>query len=286
MKVLFVCNNIKTAVNPYIYTLIEALKKKQNILVEHGVNKFWNNASSYDIIHFQWPEILCNWEKTLSDTNLSKIKQHILNLKKHNIKLVITCHNLCPHTIKDENIIQLYDFLYSTCDAVFHLDSYSAKLFEKKYPTIKHFIVPHHIYETLYQFNISSTEAKKRLRLPQNKICILCFGEFRNDQERNLILELQKRINKKQYIILTPSFYKIKDKTNPIKIIKDIYNILKYSYHGIKFKLKTLDNHQCELYFCSADIIMIPRINILNSGNLPMGFAAGKVVIGLSLIHI
>ena len=35
---------------------------------------------------------------------------------------------------------------------------------------------------------------------------------------------------------------------------------------------------QC--YFCAADVVLIQRLDILNSGNLPMAFHAGKVVVG------
>jgi hypothetical protein len=35
---------------------------------------------------------------------------------------------------------------------------------------------------------------------------------------------------------------------------------------------------QC--YFCAADVVLIQRLDALNSGNLPMAFAASKVVVG------
>ena len=35
---------------------------------------------------------------------------------------------------------------------------------------------------------------------------------------------------------------------------------------------------QC--YFCAADVVLIQRLDILNSGNLPMAYHAGKVVVG------
>ena len=53
-----------------------------------------------------------------------------------------------------------------------------------------------------------------------------------------------------------------------------------YKFNRIKFSKKYVDVKDTSLLFSAADIVFIQRKQILNSGNLPMGFAAGKVVVG------
>lgn len=47
---------------------------------------------------------------------------------------------------------------------------------------------------------------------------------------------------------------------------------------GVEFVNRVLST--TETYFCACDIVFIQRFSVLNSGNLPMGFGAGCVVVG------
>ena len=49
---------------------------------------------------------------------------------------------------------------------------------------------------------------------------------------------------------------------------------------GIQFSNDVIPDDLMQCYFCAADVVLIQRLDILNSGNLPMAFAAGKVVVG------
>lgn len=278
MKVLFAIDS-QSVSNPFIITLCEKLKK-YNIDVTISLNELWSHIENYDIIHFQWPEAIYSWKRAISTEQVNKLLIILQKARKNGIKIVITCHNLKPHTIIDKNVISLYDIIYRNGDLFLHMGSYSLNILKSQYPNAKHYILPHHTYDTIYKFERQKDLCRSYLGIPENRFCILCFGEFRTDQERNLILEL-KGITQKSILFVTPGFFRQKLLSkHPIKNIQNIIKAIKYRIKGIKYSRKFINITDTERYFCATDIVMIQRVDILNSGNLPMAFAAGKVVIG------
>lgn len=247
--------------------------------VELGLDLFWSeNIFLFDIIYFQWPEFIFKGEVT--DADVQKLQDRIIEIKNHGLKILAHCHNLRPHTIDNTNKIKLYDIVYSNCNIMIHMGSYSKRLMQEMYPNIQHYIIPHHTYNA-FKFEKDISICKKDLNLPSNKINILCFGQFRNKAERNLILRLKQTLPSKEYNFITPGFYRERLIQKDIfKSIKVCFKTLYYKLRGIKFSNKLISDDITEKLFCATDIVMIQRPQILNSGNLPMAFCAGKVVIG------
>ena len=78
-----------------------------------------------------------------------------------------------------------------------------------------------------------------------------------------------------------PGFYRETLHTwNPKKFISRLIHTLYYKLKGIKFSNEVIPDDLMQCYFCAADVVLIQRVDALNSGNLPMAFHAGKVVIG------
>lgn len=281
MNVLFVCN-VRKDTTSFVGTLMDALRLL-NVNCNASINEFWSNSKYYDIFHFQWPEYI--FGTSFQEKDILMLEEHLKYLKQKKRKIVITCHNLQPHRIKNNKLHclykRLYDLIYSHCDIIFHMGEYSYNLLYKEYPLAGHYIIPHHIYDTIFKFDLDKYYCQEQLGLNQKKKNILCFGEFRSDDERNLIISLKKRIDLADVYFVTPGFYR--DRLickNPIRTLNHIYHYIKYRLSGIRFISHFLDDKMTEMYFCACDLIMIQRLKILNSGNLPMGFYAGKVVIG------
>jgi hypothetical protein len=78
-----------------------------------------------------------------------------------------------------------------------------------------------------------------------------------------------------------PGFYRETLHTwNPKKFITRLIHTVHYRLKGIKFCNDVIPDDLMQCYFCAADVVLIQRLDILNSGNLPMAFHAGKVVVG------
>lgn len=279
LKILFVCDPVCTS-NPYVSTLVSGLNR-QGISVRMSCDELWKN-DDYDIIHFQWPEAIYKWAKIVSSDQVEQLRERIIALKQSGKRIAVTCHNLRPHTNGDKGVNALYQVVYATSDLIFHMGDYSCRLLASQYPNAKHVVVPHHIYDDIYQFNYDRHECQQQLGIDGSKINILCFGEFRSDEERDFLIRLRTSIADNRIDFLTPGFFR---RHWYAKSVKETYcricKIVRYKCMGFKFNSKILDNATTEKYFVACDMVMLQRLSILNSGNLPMGFYAGKVVVGV-----
>jgi len=299
MRVYFVvCEPSERMFNHFVPSLANALQK-QGCEVVYGLERLWtDNVFDCDIVHFQWPEfVFGNQKKEFSDNDITCMNHRLMQLKGKGIRIIVQVHNLKPHTRNDNNILRLYELLYLQADIIVHMGVYSRELLQPQYPNAQHVVIPHHIYDDVYSFNIPQEEARQRLHLPTDKKIILSFGKFRNNEERNFVLSIKdsslfldslesrrsfnERSTLHSSLFLMPGFYRETLHTwNPKKLAVRLYNTCKYKLKGIKFCNDVIPDDLMQCYFCAADVVLIQRLDILNSGNLPMAFHAGKVVVG------
>lgn len=292
MKVYFVVKEpSEQTINHFVSSLGNALQK-QGCEVVYGLERLWtDDVFDYDIVHFQWPEgIFGLFGHRVTDHELEQVGKRLVLLKERGIRLFLHIHNLKPHTNKNTNVLRLYKLLYQQADVMVHMGCYSRDLLQKQYPQARHVVIPHHIYDDIYSFNISQEEARHRLYLPTDKKIILSFGKFRNDEERQFILNLKNKCNHSplfgrgaggEALFLMPGFYRETLHTwNPKKLVTRLYHTIRYKLKGIRFCNEAIPDDLMQCYFSAADVVLIQRLDILNSGNLPMAFHAGKVVVG------
>jgi hypothetical protein len=281
-------------INHFISSLGNALQK-QGCEVVYGLERLWTDEIfDCDIVHFQWPEyVFGSQKKHFSDEDVERLENRIGQLKNSGIRRFVQVHNLKPHRNRDKNMLRIYEVLYQHADVIVHMGNYSRDLLQRQYPNAQHVVIPHHIYDNVLSFSVSQQEARQRLHLPQDRIIILSFGKFRNDKERNFILNLKKKIevlsstaeaNSSLFtssLFVMPGFYRETLHTwNPMKLITRLLHTINYRQKGIKFCNEVIPDDMMQCYFCAADVVLLQRLDILNSGNLPMAFAAGKVVVG------
>lgn len=283
MKILFVFKDNPTA-NPFVRTLAEELNR-QGCYAIMDRDEMWTNMD-YDIIHFQWPEDV--YQKShVNEYFVNLLEERLQVLKKQGKKISITCHNLRPHTNRDEGVNVLYNIIYGYCDLFVHMGKYSHNLLSKKYPQAKHVVIPHHIYDSIYKFKLDKEQCQSQLNLDKSKFNVLCFGNFRTDEERCMVLKQRKVLKKEDIVFVTPGFYRKRLVTRQIsKIPERILHHLMYKCMGISYFSHVINDDLLEKYFTACDAVMLQRISILNSGNLPMGFYAGKVTIGPNIGNV
>lgn len=264
--------------NPYVYTLMDSILEAHNDIqfVTHK-DVFWREEIfSFDIIHIMWPDALLIDEKH-TYTELSD-RLNLINQSK--ATLVCTCHNLHSNNTS-KNAILAYDLVYQHADSFIHLGKYSCEILKEKYPNAKHVIIPHHVYDTVYTDIPIKEEALKKLSLP-NKIYAISFGAFRNSKERNLFFRIADKMKKYNVYCIAPSFMDIpKGKINK----RWLKQHLKRLYWRLKHPNTILGGEYVSddllpYYYAISEISIIQRIDILNSGNLPLGMYFGNVIIG------
>lgn len=281
MKILIACNR-DSYKNPYVSTLADGLIE-QGVDVTCSISEFWNHATAYDIIHVQWPNLLVD----KNDEECTKLYSIINDIHKAGKKFMCTCHNIVPHYNSGKAINKAYRIVYENCDCIQHLGEASIQLLKDAYPNMhaEHVLVPHHTYDELYNLNVSKEEARKRLNIPMDKKVIMSFGSFRCDEERNLVINLRKQLKSDEYYYLTPGFYRAKILRKDIKLGFEAFcKTIKYTWiakkHNLHIAHRYIPDDMLPYYMAAADVMLIQRVKILNSGNVPLAMLAGLPIVG------
>lgn len=287
MRVLFAFNE---DLNPYVEVVVNGLKEA-GLSVDEGTEAFWRkDLFNHEIIHIQWPETLFDW-RCPSEIELEFLKDR-LHAVKRTSKIVLTIHNLESHHITDDNrnkFQKLYACVADFSDVMVHLGAHSCESWKSdpRYADKRHEIIPIPIYDHLYNpyLSISPEDAKRRLHIPISKKVVLAFGNFRYEQEKNLVQEAFSLLKDKGCILVAPKWYKPWEYSfnyrHPMLSVRTAKKAFRDFTRRMKFESKRIMTHnEVALYFAAADVVMIQRIHDLNSGNLPMSFLFRKVVVG------
>ena len=264
--------------NPFVYTLMDSmLEEHDDVQIETHKDVFWTeDICSFDIIHIMWPDALLIDGKHTYTELCNQLKL----IKRSKAVVVCTCHNLHSNNTS-ENAILAYDLVYQYADYFIHLGKYSSEVLKDKYPKAAHKIIPHHVYDTVYTHVPSKKDALKKLSL-SNKLYAISFGAFRNSNERDLFFRLADSLKKYQVYCIAPSFMDIpKGKINS----RWLKQRLKKIYWQIKHPNTILGGEYVSdellpYYYAASDISIIQRIDILNSGNVPLGMYFGNLILG------
>lgn len=285
MKILYAFDNPETDSSPYVRTIMqETQNHAPDWQIDAGIKTFWSDQSfSYDIIHIMFPHFLLLQHNPPAERHsCSELKRHLQQLKDKGVIIVSTCHNLQPHYNNDRDAINSYDLVYGASDMVFHLGQYSLEIARQKFPNVHHVLLEHPVYEREYPIIPQKTESLEKLGLDASFQYILCFGTFRNDEERNLVINASQIVKKQRIRILAPSFYRVRPRRNKLIVLaqwcKKNYYALRYP--NIINQGKLVPPSMVPYIIKACDIALIQRIHILNSGNLPLNYYFGNVVVG------
>lgn len=269
MNVLFLCN-LKRIVNPFVSTLIQGLRES-GVNAYSSVETFWNH-DDFDILHIQWPEAIWEW-KSISKEDYDAFTKRIFELKDKGVKIVYTKHNTAPHTMADGVWYDLYRFIENSADAVCHLGPMSiSDLNEHNY------VIEHHVYDGLYK-RVNKLQARKRLGIALDSFIVLSFGAFRSQRERDIVLDNFKRTEVPNKVLLVPGLLRKNNMTLNEKIRLVVRKYI-MRLNNVMINLREVQDRYLPYYFSAADVVIIQRVNILNSGNLPMAYYFGLPVIG------
>ena len=310
-KIRVLVANIPLPSNRFLVDLNGALAGMCDLT--HSADQFWSMQGDFDVVHLHFPEYMTfahqdAYIKGLSDDMIAATVER-LQYWGQRARLVITRHVLLPHdALEDPQWEKMYEAVYRHVHGVVHFAQASVDEFRQRYANTEfvhakkvsgtleapessrhlfhhqpqHSIVPHHNYTSLPN-QISRSEARRRLGIAENSRVMLVFGAIRNDEERDLILTTFQGLRQKHKILLVSKWRETLAKVSWIRLkywLRDL-NRLYYRLHPrYKFNYGFVEEADTQLYLNAADVLFIPRLKVLNSGNITLGMTFAKVVVG------
>ena len=258
MKVLMVCE--PDSLNPFPQHIYNEILE-YDLDADCSAETFWTcDVADYDIVHIQFPEAFFNWQvDAVKPEQMKRLADRLEAFRAAGCKIVYTRHNQTVHIPRKGCIDKVYRMLDAESDGILHMGRYSIMDCKGKNPNSKarHYLVPHHTYPHLLR-KVDRTTCCRRLGLNPDNPVVLSFGSFRNDKERALVRNAVAECGVDGVQLLAPALAKV----------------------GF------VSARDLPLYFGAADVVFIQRVRIFNSGNLPLGFYYGKVVVGPNLCDV
>lgn len=267
--------------NPY---LDEIERYSQHTFV---YDNYKNYTAAYKIVNIHWPEAIFGWLEPTSE-QLKDLEQAIQEWKKTST-LIYTKHDVERHKGMTPNFTKLFELVEQNADVFIHLGNYSIEYYEKTFSNAQHKMVLHPLYENSFKV-YSQSEAREKLNIKKEALVIIAPGSIRNFAERKMILAAFNKLEVKNKVLISTSMRsEIKyDFRGRVKL-KKIFDIREHVVNKFKqkhqppeylFSYKKLNSEDLSLKMSAADIVLIPRIEILNSGNLFLGLTFNKIVVG------
>ena len=146
-----------------------------------------------------------------------------------------------------------------------------------------HVVIPHQNYASLPN-QISRADARKKLGISQNAQVLLVFGAIRSgDTERNLILQAFQNAHVPGKVLLVSRWREKLAKVRWIRLkywIRDLTRLYYRLHPAYCFNYSFVREEDAQIYLNACDVLLIPRLKVLNSGNITLGLTFGKVVVG------
>jgi len=293
---------IPMPLNRFLVDLNEEIGKHCSI--HHSSDDFWEMRGDFDIVHLHFPEHLTYeiehaYFEGIKHGNAAGLSDDLIAATDKRLrywadraKLVITRHVLLPHDVPgDEKWEKMYEVFYSYVDGVAHFAQASIDEFRERYRKTSfyrkqepiHAVIPHHNYASLPN-QVTRQEARKRLGIPMRANVMLVFGAVRNgDTERNLIMQTFHAAKIPRKLLLVSNWREKLAKVSWIRLKYWLRDLTRLYYHlnpRYHFNNAFVEEADAQVYLHAADVLFIPRLRVLNSGNITLGMTFGKVVVG------
>lgn len=260
--------------------------------VTTGLFRLDQNGYHPDVIHFQWPERI--FQSTPKEAEIKWLEERI-NYFKKNSKIAVTVHNEVPHK-KDWGIYErVYGLVYRYADGFVHMGEVSKKLLYERFPNESadklHVVIPHGNY-VVFGKQTDKDHARQQLNLPNKKghKVALIVGSVRKVDELKRIKSIARIVHRLNgslvfagNVSLTKPNFTI-GKTASKRVLSElkqlVYELRLKNTQGLIFRSGRIPHSLMALYLSTADVMVIPRGRVLNSGNVALGFTYGLVVVG------
>lgn len=265
--------------NPYL----DEIERYANLDFVYASYTAYQNF--YPIVNIHWPEAIFDWVEP-SSTQLDALEKEIEKWKKYS-RIVYTVHDESRHKGMTSNFSRLFKMVESNADLFIHLGKHSCEKYLKIYPNAKHRI----IYHPVYTYNsIEKTLARRKLGIDNDALVFIVPGHIRNKEEKRLVLRAFNSFPvEKKVLIATRMRNEMEFDFKGRIRLKKIFDLQKFILDTFRRKhqpptylfdyYRASEERIC-LTMSASDIVIIPRINTLNSGILFLGMAFNKVVVG------
>jgi glycosyltransferase involved in cell wall biosynthesis len=248
-----------------------------------GSMNFRLGLGQYDCIHFLWPE-----EFTSRPPKKNEIEdlRETLSWWAERSRLIASVQNFYPHGYEhDPAFKELYNLFYSSVVGIVHHSEASREMVNEEFPittTRPNVVTGLFRYDHLLKPGVDRTAVRREFGYGEGDFVILVFGAVRKWAEAKLVMDsfaaaripnkrllLACRFNEGQWCRVSPW----SRRTHALRWKAWIARYRHQRAAGF------IPDEEVWRYLEAADVVVVPRLNDLSSGLVPLGMTFGKILI-------
>lgn len=238
-----------------------------------------NNRGKVDIIHLHWPSQLYSRSNVFRFCGALTRYAWLLALARiWGYKIIWTAHNLFPHERNNiflEYLARLYTVWISHA-ILLNFES-AADYFSKFFFRRSGLYCTHHgNYIEWYPNRISKEDARRILRISDDKFVYLIFGVIRKYKGIEEAIYSFKRISTEGDVLVIVGYCSDKDYEKQLRLLYG-------NNPRIILITEFIKDDEVQIYFNAADIVLLPHSNVFTSGSLLLAMGFSKPVIAPSI---
>jgi len=234
------------------------------------------DISNGETLWVHWPEQLTNY-RIPTDKELSEIEKWLKAAYKSSV-VIWTIHNLYRHGSPDnKGFNTLYELVAEYSHIHVHHGRSSIGKVKKRYPNAKPIItkiINHGGYWNLIgPLRQKEARLKLNLKIKTGDRVVLVFGSIRTSEEYLLVSQVARLKGIKLVIAGRLPYIRLRHRA------AIFFNKLFYK-NSILIVSGMIDEKDIDKFLKACDVVFIPRVDGLNSGNVFLGFTFSRVVVG------
>lgn len=248
-----------------VFTREQAESLGAHCEVKTSFSTFWENQGHFDIVQLNWPEELTQWREP-TDIELVLLRR-VLKQWREAARIVVTRHNFHPHYADTERYRELYEIVYAAAHAVVHMGEFSVREYRERYAGRKFIdsqiqaVIPHPVFSS-YPETVDQQGAKRGLGINSETYVLLAFGRIQSAFEKNIVIDAFLQLPFKDKIVIVPGWKSAQGK-EPVNRIKWLRVRASKRFRR---EDRFVSAAEVSALFSAADLALIPRNNVLNSG--------------------
>ena len=268
--------------NPYNYLLYSALTELGATVADARELRLAALVQRYDVLHLHWPEHYLELPPPRFLTRAGAFITTLSALKARGAKVVWTVHNLAPHDPKNTYAQKpFYRLLTGLVDGTIHLSQEALKE-ARTVPHLRalnhkaHVVIPHGHYRGYYPDNITSEEARRKLKIGRDHQVLLHLGLLRPYKGiERLITAFTKLEDPNMRLVIAGS----PADSGFLRTLKSLAS----ADPRIEIHPRFIPNEELQVYFRAADIAVLPYRKVLNSGSALLALSFNVPVLAPAL---
>lgn len=246
--------------------------------LEFSVERFWTDPpGAWDILQLHWPEALFGWRPPTAE-ELARLRAR-LEAWRRACPVIALVHNSRPHYSESPSYEALYDGVYEAVDGVVHMGRASLSEYQGRYPRQRDLpaaIIPLGL-ASAFRTDLARNDARATLRLRSADFVVTSFGALRHTEEIRLLLRGFRgvRLRRKRLVVAARSIPLSQSRAGTALLLARVALDPR-----MRLSVGRLPDERVPVYVNAADVLVVPRKHILNSGLVQLAFTVGRVVVG------